>query len=96
MFVLSAIICIIRIFYGLYARQKLFSLRLGELVLLPPDALVVCCIRFLPTHFAKKMFAARLKNATPFLVAGLAGSATLCGYQTRYSTGKQQTCFGFA
>ena len=63
----------------------------GFVVALYIDTLEAICIRFLLTYFAKKMFAARLKSATPILVAGLAGAATLCGYQTRYSTGKQQT-----
>lgn len=70
----------------------LFASFVGVVLLLPYiHTLEAICIRFLLTYFAKKMFAARLKSLTPFLVAGLAGAATLCGYQTRYSTGKQQT-----
>ena len=35
------------------------------------------------------MIAARLRNAAPFLAAGLAaGSAAFLGYQAHYSTGK--------
>lgn len=39
------------------------------------------------------MIAARLRNAAPFLAAGLAaGSAAFLGYQAHYSTGKDMNC----
>ena len=35
-----------------------------------------------------KMSAIRLRSVTPFVVAGLTGSAALYGYQARFSAGK--------
>jgi len=62
-----------------------------ELVLLSPKSLSLFCIHIslpLALFALSKMFAIRLRNVAPFVVAGLTGSAALYGYQARFSAGK--------
>ena len=45
-------------------------------------------MRFCELLYCKKMFSVRLRNAAPFLSAGIAaGSAVLLGYHACYGTG---------
>ena len=68
-----------------------------ERVLLLPLVLICIHTSFLVALFAlNKMLGARVRNVTTFVVAGLAGSAALYGYQARFSTGNENKfCFGF-